>query len=55
MGYEGLSVLSSHSTFFEHLDCGGRFCEKDNGVRFHGMFEPRFYTTDVVFIESYYD
>ena len=52
MGYKGLSVSSSHLTFFEHPDCGGRFYKKDNGMRFHGNFEPRFYTTDGVFIES---
>ena len=40
MGYKGLSVSSSHSTFFEHPDYGGRFYRKDNGVPFHGMFKP---------------
>lgn len=44
-----------YGTDVEHPDCGGRVYEKDNGVRFHGKFEPRFYMTDWVFIESYYD
>ena len=31
--------------------CGGTFYEKADNVRLHGKFEPRFYTTDRVFIE----
>jgi len=46
---------SQHPNDVEYPDCGGRFYEKDNGVRFHGKFEPQFYTTDGMFIESYYD
>ena len=41
-----------HKTDFEHPGCGGMFCEKAGDVRLHCMFEPRFYTTDGVFIES---
>ena len=41
-----------HKTDFEHPGCGGMFCEKADDVRLHCMFEPRFYTTDGVFIES---
>ena len=42
------------NTDFEHPGCGGTFYEKADNVRFHGKFEPRFYTTDGVFIESQY-
>ena len=41
-----------HKTDFEHPGCGGMFCEKADDVRLHFMFEPRFYTTDGVFIQS---
>ena len=41
-----------HQTDFEHPGCGGMFYEKADDVRLHGKFEPRFYTTDGVFIES---
>jgi len=40
------------NTDFEHPGCGGMFYEKADNVRLHGKFEPRFYTTDGVFIES---
>ena len=42
-----------HSTDFEHPGFGGTFYEKADNVRLHGKFEPRFYTIDRVFIESY--
>ena len=41
-----------HQTDFEHPGCGGMFYEKADNVRLHGKFEPRFYKTDGVFIES---
>jgi hypothetical protein len=41
-----------HNTEFEHSGCGGMFYEKADHVRLHSKFEPRFYTTDGVFIES---
>ena len=43
-----------HSTDFEHPGFGGTFYEKADNVRLHGKFEPRFYTIDRVFIESYF-
>ena len=39
------------NTDFEHPGCGGIFYEKADDVRLHGKFNPRFYTTDGVFIE----
>ena len=39
------------NTDFEHPGCGGMFYEKAYDVRLHGKFNPRFYTTDGVFIE----
>jgi hypothetical protein len=48
----GFMYHGERNTDFEHPGCGGTFYEKADNVRLHGMFEPRFYTTDGVFIES---
>jgi len=44
-----------HKTDFEHPGCGGMFYEKAHKMRFSMVFYSKFYTTDGVFIESYYD
>ena len=41
-----------HNTDLEYSGWVGMFYEKADNVRLHGKFEPRFYTTDGVFIES---
>ena len=48
----GFMYHGERNTDFEHPGCGGTFYEKADNVRLHGKFEPRFYTTDGVFIES---
>jgi len=48
----GFMYHGERNTDFEHPGCGGTFYEKANKVRLHGKFEPRFYATDGVFIES---
>ena len=48
----GFMYHGERNTDFEHPGCGGMFYEKADNVRLHGKFEPRFYTTDGVFIES---
>ena len=48
----GFMYHGERNTDFVHPGCGGTFYEKADKVRLHGMFEPRFYTTDGVFIES---
>ena len=48
----GFMYHGERNTDFEHPGCGGMFYEKADDVRLHGKFEPRFYTTDGVFIES---
>jgi len=48
----GFMYHGERNTDFVHPGCGGTFYEKADNVRLHGMFEPRFYTTDGVFIES---
>ena len=48
----GFMYHGERNTNFEHPGCGGTFYEKADNVRLHGKFEPRFYTTDGVFIES---
>ena len=49
----GFMYHGERNTDFEHPGCGGTFYEKADNVRLHGKFEPRFYKTDGVFIESY--
>ena len=44
--------MNERNTDFVHPGCGGTFYEKADNVRLHGKFEPRFYKTDGVFIES---
>ena len=48
----GFMYHGQHGTNVEHPSCGGMFYEKADNVRLHGKFEPRFYTTEGVFIES---
>ena len=48
----GFMYHGEHNTDFVHPGCGGTFYEKADNVRLHGKFEPRFYQTDGVFIES---
>ena len=42
----GFMYHGERNTDFVHPGCGGTFYEKADKVRLHGMFEPRFYTTD---------
>ena len=42
----GFMYHGERNTDFVHPGCGGTFYEKADEVRLHGMFEPRFYTTD---------
>ncbi len=44
-----------HNTDVVHSGCGGTFYEKADDVRLNAKFESKFYTTDGVFIESYYE
>ena len=44
-----------HGTDVEHPGCGGMFYEKADDMRLHGKFDSKFYTTDGVFIESYFE
>ena len=44
-----------HGTDVEHPGCGGMFYEKAHEMRFSMVFYSRFYTTDGVFIESYFE
>ena len=48
----GFMYHGERNTDFEHPGCGGTFYEKADDMRLHGKFNPRFYTTDGVFIES---
>jgi len=48
----GFMYHGERNTDFVHPGCGGAFYEKADNVRLHGMFEPRFYKPDGVFIES---
>jgi len=48
----GFMYHGERNTDFVHPGCGGTFYEKADNVQLHGKFEPRFYTTDGVFIES---
>ena len=48
----GFMYHGERNTDFVHPGCGGTFYEKADNVRLHGKFEPRFYTTNGVFIES---
>ena len=48
----GYMYHGEHKTDFEHPGCGGMFYEKADNVKLDGKFEPRFYTTGGVFIES---
>jgi hypothetical protein len=44
-----------HGTDVEHPGCGGMFYEKAHKMRFSMVSYSKFYTTDGVFIESYFD
>jgi len=44
-----------HKTDFEHSVCGGMFYEKAHKMRFSIVFDTKLYTTDGVFIESYFE